>query len=157
MKMRILGLTLSVLVGITAGTVPGLAENANAPTKAAAADAKVVELLTQMSKFYAGLPSFSYSLAATQSVKLPKTSESETTNYEMKISKPLNLAVDASRGQNPDKKLGRLNETEIAIYIPKKGYIKQKAGDVPAEARLPAAVALLTARQVALFGLLDTI
>ena len=113
MKMRILGLTLSVLVGITAGTVPGLAENANAPTKAAAADAKVVELLTQMSKFYAGLPSFSYSLAATQSMKLPKTIESETTNYEMKISKPLNLAVDASRGQNPDKKLGRLNETEI--------------------------------------------
>lgn len=156
-----LRLTLALLIGTmtSAAICPASAAETNAQgaAKEIAADPKVVELISKMSKFYAGMPGFSYMLSAAQSLKLPQTIESETTTYDIKVLKPLNLAVDATRGSSTDKKLGRLNENEIAIYIPKKGYVKQKAADVPAEVRVPAAITLLTAKLVAVFGLLDTI
>jgi peroxiredoxin/outer membrane lipoprotein-sorting protein len=120
-------------------------------------DTRALSLISRMSKFYAGLSSMSYSVSTSSSVKHGSTEEKHNADYDIRLGKPLSLAVDTTGGNNPDKAEGRLNENDFVIYVPTRGYMKMKASTVPAEVRLYADLSALTSRELALFGFLGVV
>lgn len=159
MPFKVLPLSLCLLLGTTTwvGCLAQSPAQQGSAKPGLSSDTRGLDMLTGMVKFYAGLSSLSYTVKTSDSIKQSTSEEKHSAKYDISVSKPASLAVDVERGNNEDKTLGRLNENEFVVYMPPKGYVKQKASDIPADVRLTSALTALTSQQEALFGFLGIV